>query len=110
MEERRTINAPLRLSTAFMCVSLAAVRFHLRVSGHVSNVAPAIDASTSAHFLAPNLNRRKYGNSKCLEFSKLIKMYNIPLFPLLFRNFERNFRMKERRIRKKKEKEEYVFA
>lgn len=26
MEERRTINAPLRLSTAFMCVSLAAVR------------------------------------------------------------------------------------
>lgn len=33
MEERRTINAPLRLSTAFMCVSLA-VRSYLLVSGH----------------------------------------------------------------------------
>ena len=36
MEDRRTINAPLRLSTAFMCVSLAAASCsQLRVSGHV---------------------------------------------------------------------------
>lgn len=46
MEERRTINAPLRLSTAFMCVSQGSRAAHLRVSGHVSNVA--IDANRHA--------------------------------------------------------------
>lgn len=46
MEERRTINAPLRLSTAFMCVSLAiASCSQLHVSEHVS---VAIDVTTKS--------------------------------------------------------------
>lgn len=80
MEERRTINAPLRLSTAFMCVSLAAVRL---TSAFLDTYptwplmrAPNRHAKINAFSIqfedqwVGRGMRSKYGDSKCLEFSK----------------------------------------